>query len=72
MKNNLNLQKIKFINVKHGLFSIRCEVCGYEIRGNVVDDIVDRANSLGWKYDSENDRVICRYCLHKEKEDENE
>lgn len=71
MKKNLNLQKIMPGNIQTGLYTISCNVCGYKLTGNCVNDVVDRANHLQWKYDSENDRVICRYCRYKERKNVN-
>jgi len=66
---NDNLTKIRPGNVKN--FEIRCDFCGYTLKGNFVNDIVCRANDLGWKYDYENDRVICRNCQKESKMNKN-
>jgi len=66
---NDNLTKIRPGNVKN--FEIRCDFCGYTLKGNIVNDIVCRANDLGWKYDYENDRVICRNCQKESKMNNN-
>lgn len=55
-----NLKKIRPGNVRD--HSLCCDFCGYELEGNDVKEIVSFANDLGWRYDYENDMVICRCC----------
>lgn len=73
MKDNLNLKKIRPGNIDVGLvarYSLCCDFCGYELEGNDVKEIVSFANDLGWRYDYENDMVICRCCQEEGRQDE--
>lgn len=67
---NDNLIKVRSENIKiSARFKIHCDFCGYELTGNNIGNLTDKANDLGWKYDYENDRVICRNC-QEERENE--
>jgi len=50
-------------------YYIKCSKCGLIISGGNPEQVCDRANERGWKYDFVNDRIVCN-CCHEQEEDE--
>lgn len=65
----MKLTRIGLGQVKGGMYYISCALCGVSLKRTTPDDVVEVANEKGWKYDYENDLVICPDCLEEYKKE---
>jgi hypothetical protein len=50
-------------------YLIRCRTCNKAITGIKREEVCDKANKKGWKYDCENNIIICDECLKKQEKE---
>jgi len=67
----MNLDRIRVSNLKfkNGKYVAQCSLCDNQIVGFDPEEVVAKARARGWRYDRDNDLVLCPLCLDEYVED---
>ena len=66
------IKSIKYATVRvRNPYFLQCLICGNEISSNDPKSLLETADTNGWKYDYDNDLVICPHCVIHEYYDRN-